>query len=91
MNEVQANNILFHLFNHDIDIPEWGEWVAMDHDGEVGVFIFQPHITFKDSYGIWNTKEIKGKTAKYKLLYWMTDCPPFPELQLISVKDLLST
>ena len=82
MTEIFANEILFNLFKLDIDIPEWGE---------VGVFEFRPFIRFNDVDGIWDSKETRGKTTKYKLLYWEMDYSPFPELQIISVKDLLST
>jgi len=89
--EIFANKLLCNLFKLDRDIPEWGKWIAMDHDGEVGVFEFSPIIKlFHTHNGVWNSKEIKGKVTKYKLLFWLGDTP-FPELQLISVEDLLST
>lgn len=92
MTEAQATDILFKIFTLDVVIPEWGNWVSIDNDGEVCVFEYYPVLQDTTHTGLmWDETRVKGTLTRYKVLFYYEDpVPSHTETQIINVKDLLS-
>jgi len=97
MTEIFMNKLLWELFCRDIEIPEWGKWVAVDSDGNTCVFRDYPVLKYDNydrCYIVWYNNLCRKQvltTDSWTTLFYFQDNVPHTETQIVSVKDLFTT
>lgn len=95
MTEIFINQLLIDIFYRDKTIPEWGNWIAIDSDGEVCVFEQYPVIVSTrynlsgDAY-IWDSKQIRGKDTNWETLFFDDKAIYHAQTLICTVEDLLA-